>query len=122
MLSSMTPSILEKNDDLFLVLGSPGGSTIITSVFQTILNTILFNMDIKSAVDAPRFHHQWKPDKIYMEKLLAVDEILKPLLKMGHSAQVRSNIGHVNAIMLDNKNTYVGADRRGDNYGESLNK
>ena len=79
-------------------------------------------MDIKSAVDAPRFHHQWKPDKIYMEKSLAVDEILKPLLKMGHNPQARSSIGHVNAITLDNKNTYVGADRRGDNYGETLNK
>ena len=62
MLSSMTPTIIEKDRKLFLVLGSPGGSTIITSVFQTILNVILFNMDIQSAVNAPRFHHQWLPD------------------------------------------------------------
>ena len=62
MLSSMTPTIIEKKGDLFLILGSPGGSTIITSVFQTILNVIHFEMDILQ-----RFHHQWKPEYISME-------------------------------------------------------
>ena len=66
----MTPTIIEKEDDLFLILGSPGGSTIITSVFQTFLNLTLFNMDIQSAVDKPRFHHQWLPDFIYLENSL----------------------------------------------------
>ena len=75
MLSSMTPSILEKDNELFLVLGTPGGSTIITSVFQTILNVILFDMDIAAAVNAPRFHHQWKPEYIYMEKDIFYNEL-----------------------------------------------
>ena len=122
MLSSMTPSILEKDDDLFLVLGSPGGSTIITSVFQTILNIILFKMDMQSAVDTPRFHHQWKPDHIYLERSNTFDSILNPLIEMGHTLKFRSNIGHVNAIMLDDEHISFGADRRGDNYGEIIKK
>ena len=92
MLSSMTPTIIEKNNDLFLVLGTPGGSTIITSVFQTIMNITLFDMDIQSAVDTPRFHHQWKPDNIYMEKSLASDSLLNALSNKGHVINIRNNI------------------------------
>jgi len=122
MLSSMTPSIIEKGDDLFLILGSPGGSTIITSVFQTLLNVILFDMDIQSAVDTPRFHHQWKPDYIYLERSNTFDSILQSLFKMGHTTKFRSSMGHVNAIMIDKNNVSTGADRRGDNYGETTKK
>ena len=122
MLSSMTPSIIEKDNDLFLILGSPGGSTIITSVFQTLLNVVLFDMDIQSAVDAPRFHHQLKPDYIYLERSNTFDSILYPLSKMGHITKFRSNMGHVNAIMIDEYNVSTGADRRGDNYGEIIKK
>src|SRR6185503_12093963 len=68
MLSSMTPTIVEKNSKLFMVVGTPGGSTIITSVFQTILNVVEFNYTMQQAVDAPRFHHQWLPDSLYFEK------------------------------------------------------
>ncbi|MEL6721118.1 MAG: gamma-glutamyltransferase, partial [Bacteroidota bacterium] len=68
MLSSMTPSIVEKDDQLFMVVGAPGGSTIITAVFQTILNVIEFDMDLNDAVQAGRFHHQWRPDEIWIEK------------------------------------------------------
>ena len=68
MLSSMTPTIIEKNNKPFLILGTPGGSTIITSVFQTILNVIDFNMGMQEAVDAKRFHHQWLPDALIIEK------------------------------------------------------
>ena len=64
MLSSMTPSILEKDGKLFMVVGTPGGSTIITSVFQAILNVVDFGMTIQEAVAVPRFHHQWLPDQI----------------------------------------------------------
>tara|TARA_Y100000994_G_C15701517_1_gene445268 strand:+ start:3798 stop:5441 length:1644 start_codon:yes stop_codon:yes gene_type:complete len=117
MLSSMTPTIIEKNNNLFLVLGSPGGSTIITSVFQTILNLILFDMDIQSAVDMPRFHHQWKPDNIYIEKELYSDSLLQILSNMGHKIITRNNIGHVNAVVYENNITSVGADKRGDNFG-----
>ena len=67
MLSSMTPTIVEKNGKLFMSVGTPGGSTIITSVLQTILNVHEFNMTMQEAVDAPRFHHQWLPDLIQME-------------------------------------------------------
>ena len=119
MLSSMTPSIIEKNKELFLVLGTPGGSTIITSVFQTILNVILYDMDIQSAVDAPRFHHQWKPEFIYMEKELYSESLNKSLFNMGHSIKKRNSIGHVNAIMF-NDSISIGADKRGDNTGEIL--
>ena len=62
MLSSMTHSIIEKDGELSMVVGTPGGSAIITSVFQTILNVYEHNMDMQAAVNAPRFHHQWKPD------------------------------------------------------------
>ncbi|MEN0050135.1 MAG: gamma-glutamyltransferase [Bacteroidota bacterium] len=68
MLSSMTPSIVEKDGKLFMVVGAPGGSTIITAVFQTILNVIEFDMDLNDAVQAGRFHHQWRPDEIWIEK------------------------------------------------------
>ncbi len=122
MLSSMTPTIIEKEGELFMVLGSPGGSTIITSVFQTILNTILFNMDIQNAVDMPRFHHQWKPEKIYIEATLHSDTLIKELNNLGHVVQTRSPIGHVNAIIYNNGEISFGADHRGDNHGEISNK
>ena len=121
MLSSMTPTIIEKDRKLFLVLGSPGGSTIITSVFQTILNVILFNMDIQSAVDAPRFHHQWLPDLIYLENNSFSKSTMDSLILIGHKIKERGPMGHVNAIEL---NDYIrfGADRRGSNYGITISK
>lgn len=121
MLSSMTPTIIEKDRKLFLVLGSPGGSTIITSVFQTILNVILFNMDIQNAVDAPRFHHQWLPDLIFLEKNSFSKSTMDSLILLGHKIKERETMGHVNAIEL---NDYIqfGADRRGSNYGITLSK
>jgi len=115
MLSSMTPTIIEYNGEPFLVIGTPGGSTIITSVFQNILNVIDFNLPIQQSVDNYRFHHQWKPDTIFVEKGLLNDTILRDLNSLGHTVLERSSIGQVNAIMiLDNKIT-CGADRRGDN-------
>ena len=101
MLSSMTPTIIEKDRKLFLVLGSPGGSTIITSVFQTILNVILFNMDIQSAVDAPRFHHQWLPDLIFLENNSFSKSTIDSLILLGHKIKERGTMGHVNAIELN---------------------
>src|SRR5690606_7206670 len=68
MLSSMTPTILEKDGKLFMVVGTPGGSTIMTSVFQTIVNVIDFGMNMQEAVSAPRFHHQWLPAEVAVEK------------------------------------------------------
>lgn len=116
MLSSMTPTIVEKDGKLFLVAGSPGGSTIPTSVFQVIVNVIDFSMDIQTAVDAGRFHHQWLPDWISYEKD-AIDSLTVQLLTdMGHELKLRSSIGRVNAIMVlpDGKKA-AGDDKRGDN-------
>ena len=121
MLSSMTPTIIEKNGELFLVLGSPGGSTIITSVFQTILNIIVFNMDIEHAVNASRFHHQWIPDLIYVEKNAFSKETLDSLKILGHQIKQRSPMGHVNAIHINHKMT-TGADKRGSNSAAILVK
>ena len=75
MLSSMTPTIIEKNDKLFMVVGTPGGSTIITSVFQTILNVIDYNMDMQEAVDSKKFHHQWLPDVLIVEENTLSDKL-----------------------------------------------
>jgi len=116
MLSSMTPSIIEKEGDLFLVLGSPGGSTIPTSVFQVIVNVIDFGMSIQDAVDAGRFHHQWLPDILYYERGSPDSLVIESLRKMGHEPRERSSIGRVNAIQIvkDGKRS-AGADKRGEN-------
>ncbi len=116
MLSSMTPAIVEKEGKLFLVLGSPGGSTIPTTVFQVIVNVLDFGMNIRQAVDAGRFHHQWLPDWISYEKE-AIDSLTSEKLReMGYILKERSSIGSVNAIMiLPGGEKTGGADKRGDN-------
>jgi gamma-glutamyltranspeptidase/glutathione hydrolase len=115
MLSSMTPTILEKNGDLFMVVGTPGGSTIITSVFQTILNTIEFDMGMQSAVNAKRFHHQWLPDEVVFETG-GLDSLAKiKLEKKGYKFRERKAIGRVDAILKTQWGYYEGgADPRGD--------
>ncbi len=115
MLSSMTPTILEKNGDLFMVLGTPGGSTIITSVFQTILNAIEFDMGMQSAVNAKRFHHQWLPDEVVVEKG-GMDSLVRTKLeKKGYKFRERRAIGRVDAILKTQWGYYEGgADIRGD--------
>jgi gamma-glutamyltranspeptidase/glutathione hydrolase len=116
MLSSMTPTIIEREGKLFLVLGSPGGSTIPTTVFQVIVNVLDFGMSIGQAVDAGRFHHQWLPDWISFEKN-AIDSISsKKLTNMGHILKDRASIGSINAIMiLPGGKKAGGADKRGNN-------
>lgn len=116
ILSSMTPTIVEKEGKLFLVVGSPGGSTIPTTVFQVIVNVIDFKMNIREAVDAGRFHHQWLPDWISFEKN-AIDSLtIKTLTVMGHEFKSRNSIGRVNAIMvLSDGKKAAGADNRGNN-------
>lgn len=116
MLSSMTPVIVEKEGKLFLAAGSPGGSTIPTTVFQVIINVLDYNMNIKNAVDTGRFHHQWMPDCIYYETGSLDSTVLNDLREMGHQIRERSMIGSVNAIMvLQGGKKTSGADRRGDN-------
>jgi len=115
MLSSMTPTIVEREGKLYMVVGSPGGSTIITSVFQTILNVTDFGMDIKQAVDAGRFHHQWLPDEISVEKGAFDQGLFDELERYGHKISVRNSIGRVDAIrVLPDGRLEGGADRRGD--------
>jgi len=97
MLSSMTPTIVEKNGKLFMVVGSPGGSTIITSVMQTFLNVVEFNMSLKEAIEKPRFHHQWLPDQIYFEDNGVSEQTINQLQNMQHQTKARSSIGRVDA-------------------------
>ena len=117
MLSSMTPTILEKDGNLFMVLGTPGGSTIITAVFQTILNVTEFGMSIEESVNASRFHHQWYPDQIKLEKIISKDSFLVNELKsLNHKLNFVSSMNRVDAILLKNNLLFGGADRRGDDH------
>jgi len=116
MLSSMTPTIVEKDDQLFMVVGSPGGSTIITSVVQNILNVVEHGMGMQQSVSAPRFHHQWLPDEILFEN--SFDTLAFPeLRRKGYSLSKGNSpiIGKVDAILvLPDGKLEGGADPRGD--------
>jgi gamma-glutamyltranspeptidase/glutathione hydrolase len=116
MLSAMTPTIVEKNGELFMVVGTPGGSTIITSVFQTILNVVEHGMGMQEAVDAKRIHSQWMPDVIYGESKSINNKDSLALAQLGHKITLRGNIGRVDAILvLPSKKLEGGADHtRGD--------
>ena len=115
MLSSMTPTIVEKEGNLFMVLGTPGGSTIMTSVFQTILNVIDFGMGMQEAVNAPRFHHQWFPDIIDAETQAISPSSRQRLNDKGYRFRDRNAIGRVDAILVTPSGSLEGgADPRGD--------
>jgi gamma-glutamyltranspeptidase / glutathione hydrolase len=115
MLSAMTPTILEKDGKLFMVVGTPGGSTIITSVFQTILNVVEHGMTMQEAVAAPRFHHQWLPDEIQHEPDAISPEVRAVLESKGYKLKQRGRYGAVEGILvLPNGKLEGGADPRGD--------
>jgi len=101
MLSSMTPSIMSKDGKVVLVLGSPGGPTIITSVLQVIHNLVDYGMSLQEAVNAPRLHHQWQPDVIQYGPRSITEETAAELMQMGYQLQARSAFGEVNAISRD---------------------
>jgi gamma-glutamyltranspeptidase/glutathione hydrolase len=119
MLSSMTPTIVLKKNKPFLVVGSPGGGRIITTVFQTIVNIIDFDMDLKTAIDMPRFHHQWYPDEIQVENTLLDNISEERLMNMGYNIRYINDFGRVDAIMFMKDVNVIGySDGRG--YGKAL--
>ena len=123
MLSSMTPTIVEKDGKLSLVLGTPGGSTIITSVLQTILNIYEYGMPVQKAVNSPRFHHQWFPDNIVFEPNAFGEKIIEDLKRMGYRIDSSKNkfLGRVDAIYINQDNLLsAAADPRGDDNAQYL--
>ena len=121
MLSSMTPTIVTENGELRMVVGTPGGSTIITSVFQTIVNVIEFGMSMPEAVAAPRFHHQWLPEIVMLEQDSLPENTLVKLRSLGHKFIKRNSIGRVDAILVKPDGTLEGgADPRGDDHAAGL--
>jgi len=108
MLSSMTPTIVEKDGKLFMILGTPGGSTIMTTVFQVFLNIAEFNMNLDDAVNAKRFHHQWLPDEIVMEKDALDLPTRQNLEKMGHKFREVERIAQIKAILKLPNGTWQG--------------
>ena len=116
-LSSMTPTIVLKNGKPFIVIGSPGGSTIITTTMQVILNIVDFGMDIKEAVSSPRFHSQWLPDEIMIEPRGLSKDVINNLKAKGHTIVPYKwgYIGEANGIhIIDNRLFYGGGDSRGE--------
>jgi gamma-glutamyltranspeptidase/glutathione hydrolase len=121
MLSSMTPTIVLKNKKPFMIIGSPGGGTIMTTVLQVIMNVIDFHMDIQEAIDAPRVHHQLLPDQIFFEKRGLPFDVIENLKAMGHGmVERRGYQGLAEGIILDYENglMFGASDSRG--YGVAL--
>ncbi|MGN6195056.1 MAG: gamma-glutamyltransferase [Ginsengibacter sp.] len=113
MLSSMTPTIVLKNNQPWIVVGTPGGTTIPTSVYQTIVDIIDFKMSPDEAVNFPKFHHQWLPDEIFVERDFD-KKVVEQLKAMGYKISVRGSIGRTEVIMHDGKKITAVADHRGD--------
>ena len=102
-LSSMSPTIILKDNKLYMVVGSPGGARIITTVLQVILNVIDYKMDLGRAVESPRFHMQWLPDEIRIEPYGMTKDVQNNLEKMGYKITELPDMGDVNAIIKDPK-------------------
>ena len=111
MLSSMSPTIVKQEGKNFLVTGSPGGSRIITTTLQVIMNVIDHGLNIQSSVAAPRIHHQWLPDQLRIEEGLSPDTI-KALQGMGHEVKQKSAMGAIQSILVRDGMMYGGADPR----------
>jgi gamma-glutamyltranspeptidase/glutathione hydrolase len=111
MLSSMTPTIILKDSKPYIIVGSPGGSTIITVVLQVILNCIDFNMNIREAIEKPRIHHQWMPDSLYYEQNALTQKVKNELTAMGYALVDKDAdqriLGIVEGIMIDNRNKII---------------
>ncbi len=117
MLSAMTPTIVERNGALSMIVGTPGGSTIITSVFQILMNVYAFGLSIEEAVNAPRFHHQWLPDEVIVEPQQFDSNLIQKLQEKGYTIQEKQTriIGRVDAIYRSPEGQIsTAADPRGD--------
>jgi gamma-glutamyltranspeptidase/glutathione hydrolase len=110
MLSSMAPSFVLKDGELFMVAGTPGGSTIPTSILQVISNVVDFHMTLEEAVAAKRFHEQYLPDKISIEEGALPATVVEALRKLGHTVVERENIGDIQSILISR--TFLSADGR----------
>jgi gamma-glutamyltranspeptidase/glutathione hydrolase len=117
MLSSMTPTIVLRRGKPFLCLGTPGGTTIPTSVFQTLVNIIDYKLSPEEAVNRPKFHHQWLPDVLFVEEEFEAATILQ-LEEMGYSVRRRGPIGRTELIQISGKNRIGIADKRGEDDAE----
>ena len=114
-LSSMTPVIVTENGKFRLAAGSPGGSTIITTVLQIVLNVLVHDMNVGEAVSAPRIHHQWLPDRLMVERGGFEAQTLDELRRRGHTVKEGEDWGNANAIVLTSDGWLEGAaDRRGE--------
>lgn len=115
-LSSMTPTIVVRDDKVRLVLGSPGGGTIINTVLEVLLDVLAFKMDVREAVTAPRFHHQWAPDELSLEAWGFSDDTLEKLRAAGYKLKLRDHIGECQAVEIDPETgwRFGAADPRGD--------
>lgn len=113
MLSSMTPSVVLKNGKPYIIVGTPGGTTITTSVYQSIVNIIDFRLSAYDAINKPKFHHQWKPDVVYVEKDFPA-ETVKKLEAMGYKIVERGSIGATEMILINRKKIEAVADKRGN--------
>lgn len=114
MLSSMTPTIVLKDCKPYLVVGTPGGTTITTSVFQTLVNILEFEMSAEDAVNKPKFHHQWLPDEIFVEPDFS-QAVRQQLQQMGYKVTQRGAIGQTEVIRINANGTIEAiADKRGD--------
>ena len=121
MLSSMTPTIVTKNMKPYLIIGSPGGRTIINTVLQSIINIIDYNMNLDEAIEASKFHHQWLPDKIVFEKSKFSNETLNDLSEMGHDFNFTSRLGNLMGIIYDEKeNIFIGATDSASSDGAAI--
>ena len=118
MLSSMTPTIVRKDGKPLLVTGSPGGSTIITTTLQVVMNIIDHGMDLSDAVSSPRFHHQWLPDRVMHERFAFSPDTKAELMAKGHKQFIAipafygSGIGDANSVMQNEQGVYGMADPR----------
>jgi gamma-glutamyltranspeptidase/glutathione hydrolase len=117
MVSSMTPTIVLKDRKPYLILGTPGGSTIITTVLQVFLNVTEFDMNIQQAVSAPRVHHQWRPEEIYVDPYAVSPTVKRELMQLGHIFAERGYyVGRADCIQIKDGMFYGGADPRGSDY------